>query len=151
MHVMTVNTKPDPSSGQDSFDSGRAVIDFTQQVDYNPIAACAELLQVDPSNTVFDMGVNVIDCDDVTAFDTSSILAVGPQTHHRFEWDTTTAHYAQPNCGAINITHVEDHAKLYDIRNYPEMLDPISQQITQQDFMAALPGNKTPSFPFICT
>ncbi|KAJ4386216.1 hypothetical protein N0V93_009109 [Gnomoniopsis smithogilvyi] len=139
MHVMTVNTKPDTLTEVDSTVSGRAVIDFTQQMDYNPIATCAELLQLDPSDAVFDMGVNVIDCDDITTFDPSNILAIGPQTHHRYQWDTTTAHYAQPSCGSIDITHVEDHAKLYDIRHYPDMLDNISGQITQRDFVAAMP------------
>lgn len=31
------------------------------------------------------------------------------------------------------------------------MLDPISEQITQRDFMAAMPGKIHPSFPSICT
>lgn len=140
MHVMTVNAKADRIVVEDPAESGRAVIDFTQQMDYNPIGACAELLQMDHTDAVFDMGVNVIDCDDLTTFDDSNILAIGPQTHHRYQWDTTTAHYAQPSCGAIDITHVEDHPKLYDICHYPDMLNNIGGQITQHDFVAAMPG-----------
>lgn len=140
MHVMTVNTKPKtPIIDEVLSQSGRAVFDFSQQLDYDPIATCAQLLQLDSTDPVFDMGVNVVDCEDITTFDPSSILAVGPQTHRRHQWDTTTAHYAQPNCGAIDITHVEDHPKTYDV-HHPEMFHNISGQITQRDFVAAIPG-----------
>ncbi|KAJ4417608.1 hypothetical protein N0V82_006081 [Gnomoniopsis sp. IMI 355080] len=139
MHIMTVNTKSDNITDEGAIDSGRAVIDFSQQLDYNPMGTCAELLQLDPADDVFDMSVNAHDCDDIATFDPSNILAVGPQTDHRFQWDTTTAHYAQPSCGAIDITHVEDHPKIYDICHYPDMLDNISGQITQRDFVAAMP------------
>nr|AVP71781.1 MAT1-1-1 [Juglanconis oblonga]AVP71785.1 MAT1-1-1 [Juglanconis oblonga] len=137
MHVMTVNKKVDfPVIEEVLAQSGRAVVGFTAQMDYNPIATCAELLKLQPTDAMFDFGVNVIDTEDITTFDPSMVLSIGPQTHRRYQWDTTTAHYAQPNCGAVNVTAVEDNVKIYNLAN-PHMWDNISGQVTQRDFVAA--------------
>lgn len=136
LHVMTVNKQQDFSSLDETLGAaGRAVTGFTQQMDYNPISTFAELLDMDASNSLFDLGVNIIDVPDITNFDDSSVLAAGPHTHYRFEWDTTTVHHAHPQTGAIDSIATEDNPMIYDM-DQPNMWDSLSGQMTQREYQA---------------
>lgn len=112
---------------------------FTPRVDADPVAACAELLQLDSTNVLFDAGVNVVECEDIATFNTSNVFADGALCR-RFNWDTTTAHIAAPDCTALDLTHFDDNPKIYDICHQPNMFSTVTGQTTQHDFLAALPG-----------
>lgn len=142
LHVMTVDKQQDFSSNDETLGAaGRAVTGFTQQMDYNPISTFADLLDLDSSNGIFNCGVNIIDVPNITNFDDSTVLATGPQTHYRFEWDTTTIHHAQPQSGAVpNIPN--DDPMMFDF-DQPNMWDGFSGQVTQREYQA---GELLPSF-----
>lgn len=132
LHNMTMNQKiPDFTNFIQA--------SFTPRVDADPVAACAELLHLDPNHAVFNAGVNVIECEDINTFDTSDVLSDGTLCR-RFKWDTTTAHIAAPECTALDLTHFDDNPKAYDFSHQPNMFSAITGQTTQHDFLAALPG-----------
>lgn len=62
-------------------------------------------------------------------------MATGPHTRYRGEFDTTTAHHAQPQAGAIDFNSVEQGTQVYDF-DQPNMWDNIGAQVTQRDYQA---------------
>lgn len=44
-------------------EAGKAVVGFTQQMDFNPICTFTEILDIEPSNGIFDFGVKCIDTE----------------------------------------------------------------------------------------
>lgn len=136
LRVMTVNKKQDFAAHDETLgENGRTVFEFNEQMNYNPIAAFADMLNVNPENSVFDFGVNIINVEDITNFDHSLVVATGPQTHHRFGWDSHTAHQVQPGDGAINPVAVENSVNMYDF-NQPNMWTNFNGQMTQTEFDA---------------
>nr|AVP71794.1 MAT1-1-1 [Ophiognomonia clavigignenti-juglandacearum] len=131
LHIMTMNQKSPVFANF-------IQASFTPQVDADPVTACAQLLHLDSNNSLFDAGVNVVECEDITRYDTSNVLADGT-LHRRFEWDTTTAHVAAPECISFDLAHFEDNPKVYDICHQPNMLSTVTGQTTQHEFLTALP------------
>lgn len=116
LHIMTVNKKQDFSFHNEDLDkNGRAVVSFAQQMDYNPVATFADILPMDPADSFFNLGVNVIDVENIADFDRSQAVSTGPQTQYRFEWDTNTAHHAQPQDGAIDTMTAEDAGRVWGL------------------------------------
>lgn len=138
LHIMTVNKKQDFSVlTEDLGESGRAVVGFTQQMNYNPVATFADILSMDPSDSFFDFGVNVIDVEDITSFDRYLVVATDSQTQYRLPWDTTTAHHAQLHDGSIDTAAVEDAAKVWDMNQMNDWNN-ITGQITQHEYEAGM-------------
>lgn len=136
LHIMTVNKKQDFSFHNKGLGkNGRAVIGFTQQMDYNPVTTLADNLSMDPANNFFNLGIDIIDVEDVADFNRSQVVTTGPQTQYHFQWDTNTAHHAQIQDGAINTVAVEDAGKVWDL-DQPNTWDNITGQITQREFEA---------------
>lgn len=136
LHVMTVNRKQDfPVHDETLGEAGRAITGFTQQMDFNPISTFADLLQMESTNSFFDFGVNVIDVEDISNFDSSAVVATGPQTHYRFQWDSTTAHHAQPESSAIDNITPEHIPKIFDL-DQPNQWDNLCGQMTQREYEA---------------
>lgn len=95
LHIMTVNKKQDNLfHNEDLGKNGRAVVGFAQQMDYNPVATFADILSMDPADSFFNLGVNVIDVENIADFDRSQAVSTGLQTQYRFDWDTNTAYHA---------------------------------------------------------
>lgn len=134
LHIMTVNKKQDFVSYNDELgENGRAVLGFTQQMDYNPVATMADILSMDPTDGFFNLGVNVINVEDVANFDRSQTISTGPHTQYRFQWDTTTAHHAQLEDGAFDTMTAEDAGKVWDL-DQPNTWDSMTGQVTQREF-----------------
>lgn len=136
LHIMTVNKKQDFSAYNDNLGkNGRAVLGFSQQMDYNPVATFADILSMDPTDGFFNFGVNVIDVENIADFDRTQAVTTGPQTQYRFQWDTTTAHHAQIQDGAIDTVAAEDAGKVWDL-DQPNAWDDMTGQITQREYEA---------------
>lgn len=136
LHIMTVNKKQDfPSLNDDLGKNGRAVLGFTQQMEYNPVATFADILSMDPNDGFFNLGVNVIDVEDIANFDRTQAVTTGPHTQYRFQWDTTTAHQAQLQDGAIDTVAAEDAGKVWDL-DQPNAWDDLTGQITHREYEA---------------
>lgn len=129
MHIMTMGQKPVETT-------------FAAQVDFNCVETCAELLHLEPSHNVFDTGVNVIDCEDLTSFDTSNILADG-QVYRRFKWDTAETHMPQQDNTVLDLTHVEDQVKMYTY-DQPGMFESAIGYTSEHTFKVPVPGKMRP-------
>lgn len=103
-HMMTVTTS-DGSATAGS--TGKADEAFVEAVNHDPLGAFAELLGFPADTSALDLGVNVIDVDDVTSFDDSVVTSTGAYTHLRFQYDTTTAHMAHAACGSLDMASQE--------------------------------------------
>lgn len=129
-------------------ESGRAAAGFTLQMNFDPISACAELLQLDSNHNIFDNGVNVLDVESIEHTAEFDPLATGPQTYRRYQWVQSSAHIAQPQNGAIDLTNMEENIKMYDF-HHPNMFDAVSHQSTESNLMTTTSGKIHRHSPFI--
>lgn len=135
-HVLNFNATQDFSTNDETLARpGREFSEFTDQLNYNPVASFAEMLQFEPNSMIFDNGVNIVDVEDVTNFDQSLVLSSGPQTQRRFNWDTTTVHHAQPTDGSIDPVMFEQCTRIYDL-DQPNIWDGLTGQTNERDWEA---------------
>lgn len=132
-HLMTITTL-DANASTD--DTAKADDDFVNSMNHNPLATFAELLGLPDNTDAFDFGVNVIDVDDVTHFDESLVTTTGDHTHLRYQFDTSTAHLAQPESGSLQMSPFDGNIAL-DL-DMPHQWQNYSGQITQGDFQNSM-------------
>nr|AAK83346.1 mating type protein MAT1-1-1 [Cryphonectria parasitica] len=136
LHIMTVNMRQDFFAQDDTLgEAGRAAVGLTEQMNFNPVATFASVMGLNQNHSIFANGVNVVNVEDITNFDHSLIVSRGPQTHHRFKWDTITAHQAQPQDGAVDFVDIEESVRTYDY-DQPNIWTNLVGQMTQAQFEA---------------
>ncbi|PSS03265.1 mating type protein MAT1-1-1 [Coniella lustricola] len=115
-HVLNFNKPQDFISNDETMgQAGRELSGFAAQLDFNPVATFADMLQVNVNSMILANGVNVVDVEDVTSFDHSLIISSDMHTQHPYNWDTIALHQVHSNDGSINPMVLEQGTRTYDL------------------------------------